>query len=462
MSPDRTPPPTATREPRDAEVGARRMSPDALGLSSTNEVTFLEFLEGLPANGKELANQIYEGLSDIPGVIGKLAIAYNKFWIDRHERKAVQLNTKLDGLGLKVAALEESKQALTSAIEELKVDNLPGVASLRLQVKAIDQQINAVLTEQDRIQSKLEARQDKAKAYTNDRDAIADKLIGRYQEELVPMERELERLQTSRSQMDLLMAATEIKHSRELERLDGIESRKIQVEEALRRSGMSDKAVKNHGGLVELARLLAEGRGKVRAEQEKLAKGRREINQNIARVDAQANPYRDKVEEFGRVKASRPVVIEMPTRRSAPSFQGTEDMAGRPRTESRAPETVVGDDEEDTADTDIETTPEVNNGRLELSFLVKAWNTHLYQAHDWGVKHVNNIKEKDFIKSTSIPSSFPLGFEEFRTLLVRYYKVKFKQIPADQLQNLQRDFDGFVTACKAEMAGTPASGTGTV
>jgi len=60
-------------------------------------------------------------------------------------------------------------------------------------------------------QSKFEAIDNKLKLYTNERDRVADKLIGRYEEKLKPMEAELERLQNFNNKIDLMVVAAEVK-----------------------------------------------------------------------------------------------------------------------------------------------------------------------------------------------------------------------------------------------------------
>lgn len=108
----------------------------------------------------------------------------------------------------------------------MKSQNIPGVESLQLKIKVIDQQKINLLNEKDKVQSKFEARENKAKLYTNERDRVADKLIGRYNEKLEPMEKELESLQTCKDQADLVIAVTEVKHKEQIAKLDGIEKRK--------------------------------------------------------------------------------------------------------------------------------------------------------------------------------------------------------------------------------------------
>lgn len=342
-------------------------------LSSENQSFWGRMSEG----GKKIASQAYEGLYKIPGVnrvVGKMEIAYNQFWIDRHEEKSVEFKNKMDGLGLKSEAFEQSKKEIESVIENLRQQNIPGVESLELKVKVIDQQKINLLNEKDKIQSKFEARENKTKLYTNERDRVADKLIGRYNEKLEPMEKELENLQTCKDQADLVIAVTEVKHKEQIAKLDDIEKRKTQVEEALRRTGMSEKEIRKFEAVKTLEGFLSQGRENIRTEKENLARRKAEINAKIAKVDAKANPYRDKREEFARVK----------------------------------------EDKE----------------RLKTSDYVSGWNSYLQEKY--GKKLPGElIDPKDFLRSTRLSAEHKLDFKDFKNILTKYYK--FRKIPADKL-----------------------------
>lgn len=390
------------------------------------------FLGRMSEGGKKIAGQVYEGLYKIPGVnkvVGKLEIAYNQFWIDKHEEKAVDFKNKMDGLDLKAGAFEQSKKEIESVIEDLKSQNIPGVESLQLKIKVIDQQKINLLNEKDKVQSKFEARENKAKLYTNERDRVADKLIGRYNEKLEPMEKELENLQTCKDQADLIIAVTEVKHKEQIAKLDGIEKRKTQVEEALRRTGMSEKEIGKFEAVKTLAVFLSEGREKIRLEKENLAQRKAKINKKIAKVDAKANPYRDKREEFARVKEGRPLKINVPTRERGGEFKGTEETTPHTRAEnsggyesSRTYEKESPEAEEKTIEEDKE--------RLKTQDYISGWNSYLQEKY--GKKLPGElIDSKDFLISTRLSAEHKLDFKDFKNILTKYYK--FRKIPADKL-----------------------------
>lgn len=396
-------------------------------LNSENQGVLGRISEG----GKKIASQVYEGLYKIPGVnrvVGKLEIAYNQFWIDKHEEKAVQFKNKMDGLGLKSEAFEQSKKEIESVIQDLKQQNIPGVESLELKIKVIDQQKINLLNEKDKVQSKFEARENKTKLYTNERDRVADKLIGRYNEKLEPMEKELENLQTCKDQADLIITVTEVKHKEQAEKLDNIEKRKTQVEEALRRTGMSEKEIRKFEAVKTLDGFLNQGRENIRIEKENLAKRKAEINQKIAKVDAKANPYRDKREEFARVKEGRPLKIEVPTRERGRDFTGTEETTPHTRAESSRSEYSSSYERESPVET--EEVVEEDKERLNTVSFISGWNAYLQEKY--GKKLPGEmIDPKDFLRSTRLSAEHKLDFKDFKNILTKYYK--FRKIPADKL-----------------------------
>ncbi len=376
-------------------------------LTSVLNLENKSFFERMSSKAREIANRLYEGVYKIPVVnriVGKLEIAYNQFWIDRHQEKATQLREKIDGVDLQLAALEQSKKEIESAVDDLKKQNIFGAAeSLQIKLQDIDRERMALLNKKDKFLTKFEARDNKLKLYTNERDRIADKLIARYEEKLKPMEAELERLQTFNDQLDLLIAVTEAKHNQQLTKLNDIEKKKIQIEETLRKTGMSERKIRNFEAIKQLEKIVADGREKIKTEKEILARRKAEINKKIARVDAKANPYRDKREEFVRIKKGRPVKFEVAARQREEVFVGEEEIKVHRRVEA------------------------VDEKRLKIAIFLAEWNTLVKERYKNAGK---NIDVKDFLKETGLSKTDELDFEDFKNILSRYYK--FKKLPMEQ------------------------------
>ena len=405
-------------------------------LNSENQGFFHKMSEG----GKKVASSVYEGIYKIPGinkVVGKLEIAYNQFWVDRHEEKAVGFKNKMDGFDVKIGAFDKSKKEIESLVENFRQQGVPGVESLQLKLKEIDSGKMDLLNEKDKAQSKFEARENKVKVYANERDRVADKLIGRYNEKLEPMEKELENLQTYRDQADLLIAVTEVQHNEQIAKLGDIEKKKTQIEEALRGTGMSEKEIRKFEAVKQLDGFLSQGREKIKIEKENLARKKAEINEKIAKVDAKANPYRDKREEFTRVKEGRPIKINVETRTRGAVFRGEEETSSHTRAER--PETVYagGESSAETEAEEIET--EEDREKLKTSQYVSGFNSYLQEKYGKGKVPANEVIDvKDFLRMTKMSADYKLDFKDFKNIITKYYK--FRKMPTEKLN---KNIDNF-------------------
>lgn len=401
------------------------------------------FFEGMSEKGRAIAGQVYEGIHKVPvldRVVSKMEISYSQFWADRHEEKAIEHKDKVTGFDVRIGAFDRSKQEIETVIVDLKQKNIPGVESLQVKLREIENQRLNLLDEKDKAQSKLEKRTNKMKLHTNERDRVADNLISKYNETLVPMEKELENLETSKDQVDLFISVAEVRHKEQDAHLADIEKRKTEIIEALRRTGMSDKEIGKFGAVESINEILAEGREKVKKEKEDLARRKAEINTKVARVDAKANTYRDRREEFMRVKQRRPVVVEMATRQRGTDLRGGEETVGHTRNE-RVDATIV--DEEVSADVAKEgTVEEEGEKRFEVPSYVIAWNKYLLKKYGKKVG-VEKLDTKEFLKSTGLREGDKLEAKDFKNILTKYYKYRKFKVP-----NLDKDMSEFLLGIK--------------
>ena len=383
------------------------------------------FLEKMSEEGIKIASQVYEGLYNTPHVnriVGKLEIAYNQFWIDKYQQKAAKFKGKIDSLDLRIGAIDESKKEIESFIGSLKSQNIPGAESLQIKLQNIDRQKVELLNEKDKKQSKFEAIDNKLKLYTNERDRVADKLIGRYEEKLKPMEAELERLQNFNNKIDLMVVAAEVKNKEFLNKLDDLKKRKDQIAETLYKTGMSEKKIRKSEAikaLEQIENILLDGQKMVRMEKENLAKRKAEINKRIAKVDSKANPYRDKREEFVRVKEGRPIKIEVAPRQRSVEFKDAEEI----KVHSRRIEAGIRE--------------AGNKERLQITDYISRWNRFLKEIYK---DKAQVIGSKDFLRETGLPKNFKLDFEDFKNIFEKY--LKYRKLPVDQFnQNIEKFFE---------------------
>ncbi|MFA7208873.1 MAG: hypothetical protein WC120_01175 [Parcubacteria group bacterium] len=375
------------------------------------------FSNGLPEK-KGFATRLYEGLYKIPGlnrIVGKMEIAYNQFRADKHEKKAAEFKGELDANDLEIRALDLAKAQIESNIEKFKQKNIPGVETFQLESKKIDRQKMDILNKKDKKQSKFESRDNKVKLYVNKRDAIADRLIGRYDEKLHPMEQELEGLQTCKDRADLAFAVMDANQDELSIKMQELEQQKTQLEETYRSLGYSDKKIKRNGVVKMLEKQLAQDRKKIRAEKEARAKRKDEIGKKIAKVDAKANPYRDRREKFVRVKEGRPVDMGVKTRERTQVFAGQETIAVRTRKEKDGElDSGIG------APASVETADKIAvGGWFNVTDLVSDWNGYIKGKYDQKV----SIDQADFESTTNLRTG-KLDKKNFREILRAYYKLK--------------------------------------
>ncbi len=365
------------------------------------------FFNKMSEGGKDLAGKVFEAANNIPGVarfLGKMEITYNQFWADKHEKKAVELKGKMDGIDLTHNILGQSKKEIEALIADFKNQNLPGTEALSLKLKEIDSQRTELLNKKDKVQTKFESRDNNRRLYISERDRVADKLIGRYETKLDPFEKNLAKLKSDNDQLDLSIAVTEIKHKQQEERLDDIEKKRTQLEEALRKSGMSEGKIKRFEAIKILGDQIVEGRKIIADEKENILKQKFEINRKIAEVDEKANPLRDKRNEFVRIKQGRPIEINVKAKQIEEDVKYDESV-------------------ETTEDDFIEEDIEDNKGRLPISFLIPKWNEYLKNnPKDKKPEKVINID--DFKKATKLNDGFKLDSKDFKKVLERYYKTK--------------------------------------
>jgi len=422
---------------------------DSLESSAENSASFLQlenksFLGRMSDAGKKIVGEAYSTIARATGadvLIGKLQIAGSQYWIDRNEEKVVGLKSKMDGFDLKSGALDQSKKQLSSAIEDLKAQQIPGFESLQLKLKEIDQEKTELQNKKDRIQSKLEARKNQIGLFTNERDGIVNEVVSRYDENLAPIEKELEGLQVNRDQVDLLVTVAEVRLREQSEKLSEIEKSKIKIEGALRGTGMSEGDIKEFVAVKALDGQLTEGRQNIKKEREAMLQKKAKINRKIATVDAKANIYRDKREKLLRIKEGRPLKIDVKPRERGIGFRGEEEIEAHSRVEGSETEQVdeealSGGEPEKGVETVIE-----KKDRLKTGELISNWNGYLQDQYRDDKKQISGelIDLKDFLKATRMSENYVLDFKDFKNILGKYYKLR--KISPDKFS---RHIDGYL------------------
>jgi len=382
--------------------------------------------EKISDTGKNLAHDLYEGAYKSPGInrlVGKIEIAYNQFRGDKYEKKAAKFKNKLDGVDVKINAFQQAKENLLGVIKDLKEQNIPAATALELKIKDIEKQLNKLANKRDKIQTKFEEKESRRNLRINKRDQIANRLIEYYENKLEPFEKKLEELRKEQDHIDLLMMATEVKHKNREANLSKLQNKLDVTIENYKRIGMSERKIKKDPVVKAINEQIFNARKEMQLENQKLRLAKDKLDAKIAKVDAKANPYRDRREEFVRVTKLRPIEFNVPGREKGKPHEGKEEIKTHERKETEVEKTEVRPEAEE----ETEVTIEEEKEKLPLAAYLATINDYLLKKHD----KTYVINTKDFYSQTRLTRYDKMEVADFRKILLQY--AKFRRIPAEKV-----------------------------
>ncbi len=446
---------------KDERIEAGRFERTASCMDSGVVDSFMEMTE----RGKEIIGDAYGKLYDVPIVnraVGKMGIAFKSFWLDRHEKKAAKEKSKMDGFDMATSALEQSGDDLKAVIEDLKQQNMPGREALQLKLKVLERKEAELKNKKDRVQTKFEVQDNQVKRFTNERDAIADKLIGRYEDKLALLENVLDGFQRNRDKIESEFAALDLRAKETEAYINGLEQRKRKREDGLNRAGMRN--VKNFPAIVVLNDLMSSRRAAIRIEREALTKRRNAIEKKIIKADNRANSYRDKRDEFVRAKQGRPIDMGVETRSRERDAGADEDISSRSRPEQSGAEEAEAQEanEESIEQPDADNTEgapksdeseaveatgveapsvevqETGGTRPDVSSYVSGWNEYL--QNKYGKDNSPELVDMEYLfAKTGLIGEDNMRVEDLKQMLDELYA--HDKIPT---KSFESDFDDFI------------------
>jgi hypothetical protein len=425
----------AEEKPLEPEILESKLREPKFELNPDNSSFFGRMSEA----GQTMFKSAHETAFKIPGisrVVGKMEIAYNRHWADNHERKAGEL---ADGILLKNKASEKlavSETGLKKQVENLKKQGLP-TSQIELQIKNLERERVKILNKRDKLQTRFEERENKVKAYTNERDRVADKLINRYESVLGPMEQKIEAAKTARDKMSLESAVMEAKHKQAKENIGKEKTNLEELKDALRLGGLSDRKINKNEAVRIMQDRIDTAYATLEEERESLEKDIRDNERYIADLDKHANPWRDKRDEFVRIKQERPIDFSITNRKREWKPEGQEESSTHTRTETTEPPIY-----ETSADTEtkVESSQE-DKERPEINVYFVAWSAFL--AKKLGGKEKISPQERsqtpaDFFNATGLDKDFRLERNSFKKILTQYYK--YKKLPMESFTKYIDEF----------------------
>lgn len=282
------------------------------------------FFKRMSEKGKGIMSSMYKGIENTISestLVAKVNIAYNQVWIDNKEDQSISLKGKVDELGLELKTFNQSKTKMVEVAENLKNANNPAYASMLAEIKKIEKQEIKISNKQDKLQSKLENRENQIKLYTNKRDQIADKMVMKYERKLSPIEQKLGLLDEQRDRTNLYVLGREAELEEEKANLDYLQEQKMLIISALiggedpskDQSKAIDKASKNKAVKL-LEKQIETGNIKIDSAKLELKDKQNKINEEINTTNFMAQPHRDSRDQFIRVKMGRPINLDLQKR----------------------------------------------------------------------------------------------------------------------------------------------------
>jgi len=386
------------------------------------------FFEKMSEKGRSIAATVYKGINMIPVVnrlVAKIGISYNQYFINAKEGRSSVLKDKMDGLDLEMKTFDQSKTRMIEIMENLKKNGNPGYAPLALEIKKMERQESKLANKRDQLQSKIELKENKIKIYTNKRDAIADKMIGKYENKLSPIEGKLEVINNEREKMNLYILGREIELERDEAYFNNLEKDRNQLMESLTSTGKSIEKAGRNASIKILNKQIEKGREKITKTREELAGKQRDINEKIAKIDAQAQPHRDRRNQFIRVKEGRPIDWNLEERNRLQNEKTMAETSSHTRKNEAETVSPTAPKSIDTnSDSSIEEAPSLS-GRISK---LNEYLTNNNLKKDLQIDEVYLLNNMTLTKETTVN----LGM--FKKVVEQYYRVK--KIPENDYRTL--------------------------
>jgi len=371
----------------------------------------------------EASNKIGNKVSE-NRLVGKMNIAYNQFWINKKEEKSARLKGKADSINLRTDSIDTSIASMKELAESLDKGGMPGSASLNIKIRDLEANKIKLLNRKGKILSKLEKRDNQISIFTNKRDAIADRFINRYEKKIAPINERLERLHDNRDNLDLVVIASEVRFEEQLARIEVLKLKKGEIEDALRSAGNSDRKVKNFEAIKQIDSFINNIYAKLEKEKVELNKRKEAIEKKIAKVDKKVAPYRDRKDEFIRVKSGRPVRVNIEKRSEAEEFKSKE----KTNSNERVNKSELSSDNSSYSDSD-ESHKEQHYGSInnekELNFemgqLLGSYNTFIDKS-DKASDYIKVDKQYLF-KVAGLSDYTRISSTNFKKIIRQYYKI---------------------------------------
>lgn len=393
-------------------------------LSPENKINYGK----LWGKAKEFASRLYAEAGEYVGknaIVGKLRIAYHQHWIDRDQEKSAKYKGQMDAIDVKVGAIDSAKKEIEAAIEQLRNDGVTGAGSMSIKLQELNRQREALMGDKDLVQTKFERWDNKVKLRVNERDRIAKKVIGAYDEKLRPMESELSQLGVLSKDLDSLTRTTETAHVALKKRLQELEQKRQRIVANYKVIGRSDRSIARDEVVLMIDKAIADGNAQIDRDKDGLAKRRGEINKKIAVANEAAAPYKDKRRVFVRITERRPLDMGVKPREKGKPFGSEETMHSDTAPEPAAPE--------------VNSRPEQYLETMSTKDFIESWNRFLSEKGAVN-SSPSTIHEQDFLRLSGLSGGYDVmvTFGDLKIALEKY--LEYKNLPLSIFRPLIEEF----------------------
>ena len=382
------------------------------------------FFSRMSRKAKEIMTNAYEGIYQIPRVnklVGKMEIAYNQFWIDIKQQKASELKDRYDSLDLKNQFINQARDEMERTSQMLAENGFSGAGNMAMRADKMQREQIKIENKKDRLQTRIEKRENRIKLFTNARDAIADRLITHYERKLSPIESKLEALKEKQNEVELFCIGTDVRIDEQYSRIKQLEEIKTRIEKSFIDRGLSDRKIRKDSAVKELSQQINNLYLNVQVQKAQNAERRRIVNEKVAKIDAKAAPYRDKKNKFIRVKDNRPIDFNLKGREEIREFGGSEQTESHPRIENQNRYYYGGESDYESEGTRYDYRESSFENMENISGSIAKYNTYIETNPN---KNHLKINEQELLRATRMFSSTQMTIENFKRLISQYYKAK--------------------------------------
>ncbi len=399
------------------------------------------FWERMSAKAKGIMNSMYSGLRKMPAtnrLVAKLEIAYNQGRVDKKERKQARLSSEYHSLDQRDAFLEDTQKIKDEAIGMIRAEGFVSKDMIK-DKKRMKKEQAELRYKKDKLQSKIEEKENEKNISANKRDACAERMIAYYNEKLGPIDARLKRLETKKDKVELICLGNEIKMGEIEDYIGDLENTKNKLIEKYEAFGYTEKAALRDSIFKEIDKQIEMHRSRIYSMTMENKIRREEVEPQIAKQSKKAEPFRNRKNQFVRVKDNRPVDFEIPKRTEPKEHTEREEVRSYIRGEYvETEEEKKADEEEPEVVTKVEQNEQKEGVETFDAWIIKFNN---YIEKKKGLKKYEDLLKVDkenILKVTKLSENTKMTKENLKKVITLYYKIE--KIDKDLIDKVINNF----------------------